>query len=483
MGSHSVHFRGESGLSRDRRLVTIDVLPDDVLVEIFEFYLTKGYLSYHGLRNTWRTLVYVCRRWRHLVFASPRRLNLRLEYEGFGPLSELPDAWPVMPLILLSSRNGHPTENQRWDNWVAALESEHYNRICEIGFLDINSTSRWEGFAAAMQKPFPELTRLEFSVHDGVQVLPDSFLGRSAPRLQELWMINVPFPSIPKLLLSANGLVTLTLEDIPDSGYFSPDAMATALSVMTRLKFLDLQFRSPRSLPDPESRPLPPPTPFVLPALTELTFRGAYEYSEDLLARIDAPLLYNLLVMFSVDVDLDVPQLHRFIGHAEEFKACNHAKMSIFDSIVQMSLYSDTWASDGHEISLVFRIDGENGEGLDWLLSSLAQTFNFPLIPGLEELAIGKSDKLPSHWIDDVENAQWVELLDLFTAVEHLYLLDETAGCVCGALQELPGERAAEVLPALRNLSVDKSVSLEDIREAMRPFVSARRHPVTIKLW
>ena len=155
---------------------------------------------------------------------------------------------------------------------VAALESEHSNRICEI-YIDDMTNSRWERFAAAMQKPFPELTHLEVWTPDVVPVLPDSFLGGSAPRLRTLKLRRIPFPSIPKLLLSANGLVKLYLWDIPDSGYFSPDAMATALTVMTRLESLHLRFRSPRSRPDPESRPLPPPTRFVLPALTKLSIQ------------------------------------------------------------------------------------------------------------------------------------------------------------------------------------------------------------------
>src|SRR5712672_1199698 len=54
---------------------------------------------------------------------------------------------------------------------------EHYNRICEITIFTMTN-SRWGRFAAAMQKPLPELTRLELSVdNDVVPVLPDSFLG------------------------------------------------------------------------------------------------------------------------------------------------------------------------------------------------------------------------------------------------------------------------------------------------------------------
>ena len=60
-------------------VIRIDVLPDDVLLEIFDFYMNVD-VFYEDKRETeaWQTLVHVCRRWRYLVFGSPRRLNLRL---------------------------------------------------------------------------------------------------------------------------------------------------------------------------------------------------------------------------------------------------------------------------------------------------------------------------------------------------------------------------------------------------------------------
>jgi len=465
------------------------MLPDDVLVEIFNSYV-KTYCHWYIRQNAWHALVLVCRRWRYLVFASPRSLNLRLDYSGYGPMSEMPDAWPVLPVILVSGIHQHPISGQRWDNMVSALESEHYNRICEINIFRITE-SRWERFVAAMQKSFPELTSLdvgaEFWDMDWVPVLPDSFLGRSAPRLRTLRLTSIPFPSMPKLLLSANGLVILTLWDIPDSGYISPDAMATALSVMTTLESLDVQFRSPRSRPDPANRPLPPPTRFVLPALTHLIFQGVYEYLEDLLARIDAPALYKLITIFFMDLNFDLPQLHRLIGHAEEFKAFDHAEVLVLNRSIELSLYSNTGVVD-HRSQLDLEIICDE---LDWQIWSLAQVCrsSFPLISALEELEIREDhDVISVHWQVVMENARWLELLEPFTALKNLYLTDEITRRVCGALQELSGERATEVLPTLRNLFVDVDgfQSLEHTEEVIRPFVAARQlsgHPVAIDRW
>jgi len=165
MGGHSVHLQEESGLAQDRRLVTIDELPDDVLVETF-FYANINDWG-PPVYNLWHTLVHVCRRWRYVVFASPRRLNLRLTYRGHRPMSEALDAWPVLPISLISNFG---RLDQRWDHTVAALESEHYNRICEINTR--MDDSLWERFTEAIQKPFPELTDLRVRTFDHFDVVP-----------------------------------------------------------------------------------------------------------------------------------------------------------------------------------------------------------------------------------------------------------------------------------------------------------------------
>jgi len=213
-------------------------------------------------------------------------------------------------------------------------------------------------------------------------------------------------------------------------------------------------------------------------------FGGVYEYLEDLLARIDAPLLYELLIIFFMDLNFDVPQLHRLIGLAEGFKTIDHAGVLISNCSIRLSLYHKTGAVN-HRGLLDLKI---NCRELGGQLSSLAQICtSFPLISALEELKIRGSDCLPSsHWRDDLQNAQWLELLGPFTALKNLYLTDGIAQCVCGALRNLSGQRATEVLPALRNLFVREFSSLQPIQEAMIPFVAARQlsgHPVTIDHW
>jgi F-box-like len=462
--------------------VTIDELPDDVLVEIFLYVNIRDL----DIPNPWHALVHVCRRWRYLVFASPRHLNLRLEYRGHRPMSEVLDAWPVPPVSLISIIR---PSDQRWDNIVAALESEHSNRICEI-YVNNTTNLRWERFAAAMQKPLPELILLQVYTagHSVAPVLPESFLGGSAPRLRTLYLDMIPFPSIPKLLLSVIGLVTLFLDDIPHSGYFSTDAIAIALAVMTRLESLRLGFRFPQSRPDTESRALPPPTRSVLPSLTQLRFEGVFKYLEDLLARIDAPLLYDLYIESFTDLNFDVPQLRQFIGHAKEFKTFDRADVTLYNFGIGLCVYPNTMGIGDHR-RLELQIESIE---LDDQLSSLFQVCNsfLPLISAFEELGIREDEDEDwfslSGWRDDTETTQWLELLDPFTALKKLYLSVGIAQHFCDALQELSGERTTEVLPALRNLIVQGS-SLEPVQEAMKTFVTTARqlsgHPVVVDRW
>ena len=158
------------------------------------------------------------------------------------------------------------------DNITAVLEQR--NRVCRIDISGIPCLYL-EKVLATMQEPFPELTELTLWSHlETMVVLPDSFLGGSAPRLRILDLFNIPFPGLPKLLLSATHLVNLRLSNIPYSGYFSPEAIATALSTLTSLAVLQIEFQSPLSLPDRASRRPPSPKRFVFPFLTYFTFKG-----------------------------------------------------------------------------------------------------------------------------------------------------------------------------------------------------------------
>jgi hypothetical protein len=250
--------------------MAIDILLDDVLLDIFDFLVVES----NGPRadDWWRTLVHVCRKWRNVIFGSTHRLNLRLVCSDSTPAREMLDVWPPLPIVV--HNYARPLAKPSGDNIIAALERN--NRVCQIR---IKPDPQWEKILDAMQEPFLALTHLVLSSDiEMAPVVPDSFMGGSAPRLQYLLLRRVPIPGLSKLLLSATDLVHLSLRRIPHSGYISPEAIVTCLSTMPRLERLYLGFESSRSRPNRESRSLPPPTRSVLPALIKLQFTGVSEY-------------------------------------------------------------------------------------------------------------------------------------------------------------------------------------------------------------
>ena len=212
------------------------------------------------------------------------------------------------------------------DNIIAALE--HNDRICQLDLFDLPD-SKLETVLVAMQKPFPALTHLVLQLQSGrkpVPVVPASFLGGSAPHLQSLRFNFIPFPGLPKLLLSATHLVELALQNIPHSGYISPEEIVACLSVLTKLENFTIDFESSQSGPETR-RHLSPETRTLLPALTLLYFGGVKEYLEDLVAQIDAPLLDQITItFFRQGFDSDIPQLTKFFGRTPKLKAHDEAR-------------------------------------------------------------------------------------------------------------------------------------------------------------
>jgi hypothetical protein len=176
----------------------------------------------------------------------------------------------------------------------------HPNRVCKIELFR-PLISQLERLASAMQEKFPALTHLllnfEYDRDRSAPELSDGFLGGSAPRLQSLSLHYIPFPALPKLLLSATELVFLDLL-MPDYKYILPEAIVTSLAVLVKLKSLTIEFEFYISRAERESRSPPPLIRTVLPALTRFKFQGSSEYLEDLVARIDAPLLETILITF-----------------------------------------------------------------------------------------------------------------------------------------------------------------------------------------
>ena len=448
---------------------TIDMFPNLVLLEIFDLYMDEGHIE------GWHTLVHVCREWRIVVFGSPRRLDLRLLCTASTPVREMLDIWPPLPIVVRG--NGYA----KWgvDNIIAALE--HNDRICQLDCLQFEcSDSEWEEVLAKMRQPFPRLTHVLLQPEHGQALVdPDSFLGGSAPSLQalKLYRIAFKFPGLPKLLLSVTDLVILDLWEIPQSGYISPEAMVTCLSVLTRLEKLEIGFKFYQSHPDRRSR-RPPLTRTLLPVLTKLWFEGVDEYLEELVARIDAPLLNHLIVTFFQALPISgTQQLTQFINRTPKFKALDQARL-IFDphwdssSCVTLRPQIGGWPR--------LRVTCCPNDPLS-SLTDVCNAFPRALISAVEHLYIFQGAQFEGI---ESGNSQWLELLHLFTAVKSLYISEQLAPGVAFALQD-PGERMAEVLPALQTLFLEDPPS-RPVQKVIGKFVAARGlagYPITVSRW
>jgi F-box-like len=450
--------------------VTISILPDDVLLEIFDYVAIpqeEDYVASKGptiYEDGWHTLVHVCKRWRCIVFASPLRLDLRIVCTNRRPVEKVHHIWPPFPIYVWACGDARTLTLPGVDNIIAAL-NEH-NRVSGI-LIDGVPDSLLKRIVAI--KSFPALEELGLvSYGRRAPIVPDSFLGGSTPCLRTVWLGGISFPGLGKLLSTSN-LINLYLHNVPHSGYISPEAMVASLSTLTGLKEFDLRFRSPRIQADRENQTSLPLTRVVLPALTRLRLKADSEYLEDIISRIDAPLLDDMKIMFFHQIEFDTPQLRHFISRTEQFKAPDRAFIHFYDNEVILDL------SQRLSLNISCRTSGLQ-------ILSIRRLYDSALSP----LPTLKSLEICDHRIyqrPDIDIGPWLGLLHLFSSVEDLILSATLFGRVAQALGKLAEERVTEMLPVLQNIFLEGPHPLETVSQAIGKFVAKRRLlgcPVTV---
>ncbi|KAH9011539.1 hypothetical protein EDB83DRAFT_372721 [Lactarius deliciosus] len=314
---------------------TIDTLTDNVLLDIFDFIRCSEPADEVGFYPIWkwRPLVRICHRWREIIFASPLRLDLQLLCTHRKPVMKYLSCWPpTFPVAVDYGYNsGKNLTLDDEDNMFTTLELREIRERMRLLRLSITDGVLAE-VITLMREPFPELKHLSISSHLGrdtlgqdAPVLPDDFLGGSAPSLREISFSGIPFPALLTLLSSACDLVKLILVRIPKTGYFPPAAFAACLAVLPRLEHLSIGFQS---LPSRTNQThLPPETRAILPSLTSFTFIGESTYLEVVVPLVDTPQLYSIDITYTDKQDIQVTELSKLIvrsgikpsgfGHAE----------------------------------------------------------------------------------------------------------------------------------------------------------------------
>ena len=415
----------------------------------------------------------VCRRWRNIIFGSPRRLDLRVICTNATPARTSLGIWPPFPIVVYCE-NASAVDEKGLSNIIAALE--HRDRISDVHLFDTNGPAL-EKVLAIMEEPFHTLEVFHLSSFDeSVPVFPETFSAGSAPRLRSLTLSGIPFSTSHKFILSISQVESLYLLDIPNSGYISPEEMVTFLAALPNLKYLHIGFRSPP--PRPIQTNWSPLTRAILPALTFLYFSGVSEYFEDIVARIDTPSLEWLDIAFFMDLVFHIPRLHDFIDRTKSLGSHNQAFME-FSSM---------------EIKIMFGLSFHlevRCERLDWQLSSISQIFSEQpsLLSHAEQLELCENLALArTTWKTepDMDSSLWLELFRLFTSVQSLYLSETLVPPVAVALQELSDEGTIGLLPALQSVFMEGLQPVGPEQKAIQSFVDSRRlsgHPVIIQNW
>jgi F-box-like len=432
----------------------IERLPDEVLTEIFIFdRLISISLPKWSLRPpwNWHRLVHVCRRWRHIIFDSPRSLNLQLFCTYGTPVKNNLDCWPALPIVMQYRRTRGFWDRYLYlipnseipdeDNIMAALPNS--DRICKLR-LDVTAPLLGK-LTTQLQKPFPALEHLELGADtDYGLILPnESFVG-PFPKLRVLHVARVGFPALQRVLPLAQGLVELHLAALPSSGYYvTAAALLAFLPIMTRLKDLYLEFLSPISRPISGRDGPAPQGRAVLIALERFTFWGISEDLECLLSGIDAPDIISIdIMLFNQATIFDTSHFLKFISRTQTQRSHDTAMLCCSESDVSMTLLQQE-----KPLRMTLKV---RCMPLDWQLSCMAEIFAdlYPIVRDVRSFYI---IAIPSNSVqDDVDPSPLLELFRLFTNVEKLFLPQHIASHVTYILEReglLPNARVTTAEP------------------------------------
>ena len=435
---------------------TIGKLSDDVLLNIFRYYLDIS-------PRSWPRLTRICRKWRHIVFASQRVLCLRLHCTHGTPVPNTLDCWPTLPIVVQYGAPPVPsllaTEDE--DNIMAALKQS--DRVTSISLIVTNSILK---NLSAIEKPFSELEDLVLLSRDSVPLtLPSGFQWGS--RLRTLHLTRAAIPILPELLSFSKGLVDLQLHEMLDLGYFSSDVFVDALSAMTQLRSLSLSlylfpFTQPQNYPS-----FPPQSAkrVVLPALTCLIYQGTSKYLDSFVDKIDAPRLADIDIRFFGLPTMVTSQLSRFINRIEMQKSRRRADILCSEHSISIS-FSQPEAPSCLELQI-------SCQHLAWQLSYMARVCNelSAFLLGVEHLHVDVGRTTSGKDGNDL-----LELIRAFCGTKWLHIAGERFIDIVFALQHGNSQmRHKIVLPALCKLCIrEPELRYAPLRDAVVSFMHSR---------
>jgi hypothetical protein len=469
----------------------VHMLDDDSLLNIFHFFrpvlvdedesdirrILQG--GEWNREQWWYKLVHVCRRWRCLILASASHLNLSLLCRPGTPVADMLTNSPPLPLII-----DHIHDNIFYDSITAEdaagimLALQHRDRVRRIR-LQMPLWILWK-FIPAINDEFLMLEYLYITPptkQNSWLTLPNTF---QAPHLRHLILMNFAFPITSPLITTSTGLVTLSLQYIPQSAFSHPNDLLQQLSLMNQLETLGIDFHSPVPNRDLERALMHRPvmTRVILPNLRWLGLRASSNYTEAILSRMTTPLLERFQAWFFLQLNFSVPHLLEFMGASQNLRFSS-AKFRFFDNFVEVCVYPQ-------DDALMFSFSmGIYSNNLDWQVSSAAQISRTlrTVFSAVKHLTLEFSRFPKSSEANEVDRTQWRELMRSFSNVTILRVNEDFNGHISRSLQVGDGESPLELLPELKELQVQYDNRFLGESNTFNAFINARQdagYPVTL---
>ena len=448
----------------------IHSLDDDILLEIFSCYRLEDEDNWY-LRLSWRKLVHVCRRWRHLIYEESSYMDMCLLLTNHSPSMGPPSHLLHLPLVIACSDRTKTTIRNGEDNIHLGLQQ--HDRVRRVFLRAPSSSLRM--WLEPMNKHFPRLRDLSLfstTTEETSLVLPELL---QAPDLHHLSLHGVGLPNRSPLS-SMISLSILSLTHIQGCCYFPPGHLVTQLRGLPYLEELSIGFAVPIPLPNSEGNLFSSPTPpvIMLHTLRRLTFRGEDDYLDDLVAQINTPLLKRLDLTLFFDVAFTLVNLTEFIRRTEGF-GCSVARVIFHKDGASIDTGTSYHEQDIGKLSLHV-----NCESIDWKIHSATEVCSAleKVLSSVEELTldldVDESDEMPSDWKNTLYDELWHDLLLQFIGVKKLHIGPSLTLEISQGLESLNGALVLDLLPKLKELEVPLAFEFGLATNAFSVFMKTR---------
>jgi hypothetical protein len=289
------------------------------------------------------------------------------------------------------------------------------------------------------------------------------------PSLRQVVLKNVTCSLQSPLLAPTAGLVSLSLTDIGELERFSPNNLLQQLSLMHRLETLRIGFAlyssSPALDPAVETQVIRQPirTRVQLPYLRQFLFNGTSAYLETLLPHISTPPLEKLQIYISNWQTRSIPDSLKLMNRSENFR-CHSVELIFLDK----GVFVRAILTEGTRL-MAFYVSF-HGSDFTWQVLCAAHFFYMHRTCFYTTKYLNINYRKPASKQQGVgpDRTQLRKLFVVFCNLNTLLVHDGPHGDISRSFQMNHGESGMNLLPSLKQLSVDK------YRDTCATFVNAR---------